>query len=244
MAVQSGSVDKGVLSATFNISERSDIPSDQGSRKVLIASLDFQVDPEWVCIPREDECVFLRCKITNSSQFTFLPGEVSVFINDSFVSKSRIQHVPPNDSFQLPLGIDPALRVTYAPVRTHKRLDTQPGFTSQGYQKQPRQETTEHSQFITIRNARPMAVLALYILDHVPVSNDSTIKVNVTSPPGLRESNRPVEGGTKEQRHETWVRPQWGVRARWAPPGIGEGAIEWVCAIGAGEEIELKLGWE
>ncbi|EUC65209.1 mucoidy inhibitor A, putative [Rhizoctonia solani AG-3 Rhs1AP] len=244
---QADGIDIGVLSATFNIPGRSNIPSDQGKHKVLIASLDFQVDPEWVCIPRKDASVFLRCKIVNSSEFTFLPGEASVFIGDSFVSKSQIQHVPSNDSFQLSLGVDPALRVTYPFVHTHKRTRSQPGFTFPGRQKQPKQATTKYSQQVTIRNTRATAVPDLHILDHVPVSNDSTVRVKVTSPQGLRDNNRPTEDETveKEKRDETWVHPQKGVQARWAPPDMGgEGAIEWVCAIGAGEEIELKLGWE
>lgn len=196
---QADGVDSGVLSATFNIPGHSNIPSDQGNHKVLIASLDFQVDPEWACIPRKDESVFLRCKVTNSSKFTFLPGEASVFIGDSFVSKSQIQHIPPSDSFHLSLGTDPTLRVAYAPVRTHKRTQSQPGFAFPGRPKQPKQEITKYSQLITIRNARPMVVPTLHILDHVPVSNDSTVKVNITSPQGLRENNRPTEDDTNEK---------------------------------------------
>ncbi|KAG8680631.1 hypothetical protein FRC11_002205, partial [Ceratobasidium sp. 423] len=242
---QADGVDAGVLSATFSIPGRSNIPSDQGNHKVLIASLDFQVDPEWVCIPRKDESVFLRCKVVNSSEFTLLPGEASIFIDDNFVSKSWIQDVPPNDSFQLSLGTDPAIRVTYAPIHTHKRTNSQPGFTFPGRQKQPKRVTTKYSQQITIRNTRPTTISALHILDHVPVSNDSTIKVNVISPQGLQENNRPTEGDTTEKQHEEWVRPQKGVRARWAPPNMGgEGAIEWMCDISAGGEVELKFGWE
>ncbi|CAE6440889.1 unnamed protein product [Rhizoctonia solani] len=229
---QVNGIDTGVLSATFNIPGQSNIPSNQGTHKVLITSLDFQVDPEW-------------CKVINSSEFTLLPGEASVFIGNSFVSKSQIGHIPPGDSFQLPLGTDPTLRVAYAPIHTHKWIHAQSGFTFPGLQKQPKQETTKYSQLITIRNNRPTAVTALNILDHVPVSNDSTIKVNVTSPQGLRGNNKPVEDDTNEQQREGWVFPQKGVQARWAPPSIGgEGAIEWMCTIDAGEGLELKLGWE
>ncbi|KAH7344652.1 hypothetical protein B0J17DRAFT_712306 [Rhizoctonia solani] len=190
------------------------------------------------------ECV-PECKIVNSSEFTFLPGEASIFIGDSFVSKSQIQHVPPNDSFQLSLGTDPTLRMTYIPLRTHKGTHSQPRFTFPGRQRQPKQITTEYSQHITTRNTRPTAVSALHILDHVPVSGDSTIKVDVTSPQGLREGGRPTEDGSTEKQHKEWVRPQKGVQARWAPPEIGgEGAIEWVCSVDAREEMELKLEWE
>ncbi|KAF8741852.1 hypothetical protein RHS02_03980, partial [Rhizoctonia solani] len=244
---QASEVDTGVLSATFKIPGISNIPSDEGNHKVLICSLDLQINPEWICIPRKDEAVFLRCKIVGSSEYTFLPGEASVFIGDSFVSKSQIQmsDVPTNDSFQLSLGTDPTLRVTYVPVQTHKHTTSEPGFNFPGRQKQAKQIITKYSQQINIRNTRSTVVPALHIIDHVPVSNLETLKVKVVSPQGLRENHRPTESGGAQSRGEVWVRPQRGVRAQWAPPDVaGEGAIQWLCAIGAGEEVELKLGWE
>ncbi|KAG8707890.1 hypothetical protein FRC09_001561, partial [Ceratobasidium sp. 395] len=84
-------VDAGVLSATFGIPGRSDIPSDESSHKVVISVLNLDAELEWVCVPREKESVFLRCKVLNASEFTLLPGEASVFMDDNFVSKSRIE---------------------------------------------------------------------------------------------------------------------------------------------------------
>ncbi|CAE6461219.1 unnamed protein product, partial [Rhizoctonia solani] len=81
----------GVLSATFSIPGRSDIPSEEGSHKVVVAVLDLEAELEWICVPREKESVFLTCNVINSSEFTLLPGEASVFMDDNFVSKSRIE---------------------------------------------------------------------------------------------------------------------------------------------------------
>jgi uncharacterized protein (TIGR02231 family) len=49
----------GVLNATFGIPGRSNIPSDEGEHKVVIAVLDLQADLAWICVPREKESVFL-----------------------------------------------------------------------------------------------------------------------------------------------------------------------------------------
>ncbi|KAF8592965.1 hypothetical protein BDV93DRAFT_612393, partial [Ceratobasidium sp. AG-I] len=181
-------VSAGVLSATFGISGRSDIPSDTGSHKVVIAVLNLQAELEWICVPREKESVFLRCKVVNSSEFTLLPGEAGVFVDDNFVSKSRIEHVAPNDSFKASLGTDPALRVSYPSVRTLKRTTIQSSFAFLA--KDTRQSVAAHSQRITVRNSRPSSVSALRVLDHVPVSTDSRLKVNVFLPNGLG----PAEG--------------------------------------------------
>ncbi|KAF8761782.1 hypothetical protein RHS01_00857 [Rhizoctonia solani] len=170
---QASEVDTGVLSATFKIPGISNIPSDEGNHKVLICSLDLQINPEWICIPRKDEAVFLRVARSAKS---------SAQVN------SQIQDVPTNDSFQLSLGTDPTLRVTYVPVQTHKHTTSEPGFNFPG---------------------RPRKAVVL--------------KVAEKSEFGLRGA----------------------LRAQWAPPDVaGQGAIQWLCAIGAGEEVELKLGWE
>jgi len=238
----------GVLSASFGISGRSDIPSDNGSHKVVITVLDLLAELEWICVPREKESVFLRCKVVNSSEFTLLPGEANVFMDDNFVSKSRIEHVAPNDSFKASLGTDPALRVSYPSVRTLKRTTTQSGFAFLA--KDSRQSIAAHSQRITIRSSRPSSVSALRVLDHVPVSTESRLKVNVLSPNGLgpvvdvsSPGNEPPESGKNKER--PWVNVRKGVKAHWAALDIGgEGTIEWLCELAPTEEVELELSWE
>jgi len=241
-------VSAGVLSATFGISGRSDIPSDKGSHKVVIAVLDLQAELEWICVPREKESVFLRCKVVNSSEFTLLPGEANVFMDDNFVSKSQIEHVAPNDSFKTSLGTDPALRVSYPSARTLKRTTTQSGFAFLA--KDTRQSVAVHSQRITVRNSRPSSVSALRVLDHVPVSTDARLKVNVLSPNGLGPAGGdalPGEGGPTlgKDKERSWVNVKRGVKARWAAPDVGgDGAVEWMCEIAPTEEVELELSWE
>lgn len=64
MAMRQAHVEStGVLNTTFGIPGRSDIPSDEGSHKVVIAVLDLQADLEWVCVPREKESVFLTVSV-------------------------------------------------------------------------------------------------------------------------------------------------------------------------------------
>ncbi|KAG8744401.1 hypothetical protein FRC10_010179 [Ceratobasidium sp. 414] len=245
---QAGVVSAGVLSASFGISGRSDIPSDEGSHKVVIAVLDLDTELEWVCVPREKESVFLRCKVVNSSEFTLLPGEASVFMDDNFVSKSRIEHVAPNDSFKTSLGTDSALRVAYPSVRTLNRTITQSSFAFLA--KDNKQSVAAHSQRITIRNSRPAAVPALRVFDHVPISTDARIKVNIISPDGLGPViavSSPGDENQDENRNKDrpWTNVRKGVKARWANLDVGgEGTVEWECEMQPNEEVELELSWE
>ncbi|KDN49256.1 hypothetical protein RSAG8_01958, partial [Rhizoctonia solani AG-8 WAC10335] len=235
----------GVLNTTFGIPGRSDIPSDEGSHKVVIAVLELQADLEWVCVPREKESVFLTCKVVNSSEFTLLPGEASVFTDDNFVSKTRIEHVSPNESFKTSLGVDSALRVTYPTAKSLKRTATQAGFSFMAKEKR---SVSARSQRITIRNSRKSPV-SVGILDHVPVSTDACLKVSVITPSGLDVAAAPTsssegndEDGTKER---PWKILRKGLKTRWAPlESGGEGTVEWSCDIAPSEEAEMELAWE
>ncbi|CAE6457900.1 unnamed protein product [Rhizoctonia solani] len=232
----------GVLNTTFGIPGRSNIPSDTGSHKVVIAVLDLKAELERICVPREKESVFLTCKIVNSSEFTLLPGEASVFMDDSFVSKSRIEYVSPSESFKTSLGADPALRVTYPAAKTLNRTAAQSGFF---FMSKEEQSVSALSQRITIRNTRPSSV-SVCVLDHVPVSTDARLKVNVLLPNGLDASGAPNEGTEDHQRGKRlWKDVQKGVKSRWAPlEAGGEGTVEWNCDIAPSDEMELELAWE
>ncbi|CAE6359602.1 unnamed protein product [Rhizoctonia solani] len=247
MAMRKAHVESsGVLNTTFGIPGRSDIPSDEGSHKVVIAVLDLQADLEWICVPREKESVFLTCKVVNSSEFTLLRGEASVFMDDNFVSKSQIEYVSPNESFKTSLGVDSALRVTYPAAKTLNRTATQSGFA---FMSKEKQSVSAQSQRITIRNSRSASV-SVRVLDHVPVSTDARIKVNVLTPNGLDTAAAPISPSNEEvddgkRKENPWKDVRKGVKARWAAlEAGGEGTVEWSCDIAPSDEAELELAWE
>ncbi|CAE6450532.1 hypothetical protein ACGC1H_003469 [Rhizoctonia solani] len=242
MAVRKAQVaSTGLLNTTFGIPGRSDIPSDQGSHKVVIAVLELKADLEWVCVPREKDSVFLTCKVVNSSEFTLLPGNANVFMDDNFVSKSQIEHVSPNESFKTSLGVDSSLRVTYPTAKTLNRKTAQSGFL---FMAKEEQSVSAQSQRITIRNTRPASV-SVRVLDHVPVSTDAGLKVNVLSPNGLQAAASNESTDESKRKENPWTEIQKGVKARWASlEAGGEGTVEWSCDIGPSDEAELELSWE
>ncbi|KAB5587315.1 Mucoidy inhibitor A [Ceratobasidium theobromae] len=109
-------------------------------------------------------------------------------MDDNFVSKTQIEHVSPNDSFKTSLGVDSALRVTYPTAKTLNRTGGQSSF----FLAKEKHTVSAQSQRITIRNSRHAAVSALRVLDHVPVSTDARIKVNVIAPKGLDSTSMVV----------------------------------------------------
>ncbi|CAE6447305.1 unnamed protein product [Rhizoctonia solani] len=229
----------GLLNTTFGIPGRSDIPSDEGSHKVVIAVLELPATLEWVCVPRSKESVFLTCKVVNSSEFTLLPGSASVFMDDNFVSKSQIEHVSPNESFKTSLGVDSSLRVTYPAAKILNRKTAQSCFL---FMAKEEQLVSAQSQRITIRNTC-LASITVRVLDHVPVSTDAGLKVNLLSPNGLEATASSNENTTEgKQKENPWKDVQKGVKARWAPlEAGGEGTVEWSCSIAPSDEVQCRF---
>ncbi|KAG8681285.1 hypothetical protein FRC09_017591 [Ceratobasidium sp. 395] len=241
--VQADSSD--ALNTTFTIPGRTNIPSDETSHKVVIQVLHLQAGVEWICIPRKQLSVFLKCNVVNTSEFTLLPGAARVFLNSNFVAKTRIEHVAPNDLFNISLGSDPALRVTYPPVRTLNHTTPQSTFLSR--KEDANRNILTYSQRITIRNPSSTVSPGLHVYDHVPVSTDTVISVKVLSPAGLGPVILPPNETTSRRNSKArdWVQIRQGVKARWAPLDMGgEGTVEWICDLGVAAEIELELSWE
>lgn len=235
------SVAEGVVSATFAIDGLSSIPSDTDSdsqtHKVSISEVALSnVDLEWVAVPKEAPTVFLQCKIKNTSSYPFLPGLASIYMGNSFVSRSWIPSVSPQEHFTMSLGADAAVRVTYHPQQKKVKQPTGPIFSSS------KTSTTSYAQRISIKNTRREVVPRLVVRDGVPHSADARIKVTVVEPRELPSGPVSAAG----------VAVKEGVRARWvqknderpADGDAGDGRLEWICAIPAGGDVDLGLAWD
>ena len=200
-------------------------------------------------------------------------GQSSVYVDGSFISKSDLPLVSPEEIFDCPLGyvhstytyvhfdflilpsVDPSIRVIYHP---RSKKVSQSGI----YNK-----TTNHffSQRITIANTKTKPIENLKIIDQVPVSQDSKITVKLVSPalgvPGESfgwgiisgESSISTAKGAGESKALPPVSVASGVVAQWhgadeagvEVEALGkDGKLNWVCAVPAQENIGLVLQWE
>ncbi|KZS87670.1 hypothetical protein SISNIDRAFT_470815 [Sistotremastrum niveocremeum HHB9708] len=250
---------EGMISATFEVEALATVPSSTieqyESHKVTIAVLKFEdIQLEWVTVPKVLPSVFLRisknvaqCKVKNASNYLLLPGSASIFMDNSFISKSDLSLVSPQETFSFSLGIDPEVKATYHPIR---KVTSKTGgiFNSKTI-------TTSYVQAISVKNNRRMTLSNLTIKDNVPVSSDSRIKVNLLQPKGLQDPND--KAGSSKVTGAKEVRVSSGVVARWAAIAGDrtavvddnveddvEGTILWACNIPPGVSQDVQLSWE
>lgn len=252
LSVRGAIANEGAISATFTIPGLSTIPSDsqnaQQTHRVSIAELDFpSVDLEWISVPKETPSAFLRCKVKNTSKYLLLPGQANVFMNGSFVSKSQIPHVSPQESFSCSLGVDPALRVTYHPQT--KRVKSS-GTAVLSLSNKTTTSTFE--QAITIKNTRQSRVHRLLLRDQVPVSSNSSYKVNLLEPRSLAANAKGAKNAA--------VLVTEGVRVQWASKreedeeskvpaedltmDTAQGLMEWIIELEPSATVDVKVAWE
>jgi len=229
----------GSVNATFRIPGRTTIPSDDDEHSVTIADLKLDAKVTWVCVPKADTRVHLEANIKNSSNYAFLSGISNVYVDRSFIARSDIPNVSPQAMFHCPLGIDPSIRVTYHPII---KMATQSGF----YNKS---RTQSFSQRISIQNTKTIAIEGVKITDHIPVSQDANIIVNLISP----ALTLPKTSTLTSKETPPRVKVSEGIIAQWNgsddPDGdfsaLGRnGRIDWICTIPAFGTVNLLLQWE
>ncbi|KAL0070022.1 hypothetical protein AAF712_002919 [Marasmius tenuissimus] len=263
-------VSKGALSATFKIPGLVTVPPTNSQHTFTIAELKLDALMTWFSIPKVDARVHLKAKVNNDSEFTLISGDANIYVDGSFVSKSRVPLVSPLQHFDCALGVDPSVLIAYHPVEKNTS-------TSGFYNK-----TTTHAytQRLTIENTRTNNVPLLKIVDHVPVSNNSQVTVKLLSP-ALNSSSSSAPSGSTSNRNSTMattsrkkapesslstaiagsagvhVKVAEGVFAQWdgADEGKGKhdvdvealgknGKLNWLCDVRPQDKVNLALRWE
>ncbi|KAJ7596911.1 hypothetical protein C8J56DRAFT_773295, partial [Mycena floridula] len=218
------------LAITYTADGGSSIPSDGVGHQVVLAALNIDGKVEYVVAPRVDPRVFLQCQIENTSEYRLLPGPVTVFLNDAFVSKTNINETNAGDTFSCYLGIDTSTKVTY--TRTCRTVKSTGGAFSESY------TSTTYSNTITIQNKRQFPLTNLCVKDIVPMSGDQKIKVILRKPDGLADAKDEVVD-LKDELKVMWSKTTDSLA------GEKEGMFEWLAgSLAAGSKLVLLSEWE
>jgi len=171
-------VSEAATSATFKIPRLTTIYSDSKAHKVTITIIKFtKTNFEYTIAPKINQNAYLKAKVTNTSDFPLLTGSVAVFFDNTFATSSSIKSASPNEEFEIALGVDPSVKITYKPV--HKFLENG-GFMSKSNTQTFKYQTE-------IKNSKSTTI-DLILWEQVPVSVYDSIKVKLLQP-DLRTTN-------------------------------------------------------
>ncbi|THH33433.1 hypothetical protein EUX98_g719 [Antrodiella citrinella] len=223
------------LSSSFTVEGKAIVPSDGAAHTVSIASFN----------------VFLRCRVENATEYRLLPGFASVFLDEEFVSKSKISEIGRNDFFECTLGVDRAMEVSYE--LTQEKTTTVD--TVRSFGDSPKAVTNCQVR-TTIKNTGSSTIKNLVVQDVLPIPSPlekDTFKVVLRKPQGLSDASADelVDVRSQVNTNEMDQQKLSGVRRkiRWSKRQVGKGGEEdgrydWVVDVLQGEELSLVAAWD
>jgi uncharacterized protein (TIGR02231 family) len=237
------------VTATLNVPGLTSVASDNVKHTVTVMELEMDAETFYCATPRTDVAMNHKMKVTNTTKYPLKGGSANIFVNGSLVAHHTISLVVPNETFECPLGLDSSIRIEFPPVK--QTITHSSKFLSLPFKA----KTTKHTftQVISVVNTKSHPVSNVQISDHIPTSDDDSIRVRLISP------SLPVPG--KDMNLEKKVIVSDGVVAHWADKtsgdmwgvsavrkgnavGAEEGLMNWTCAIPAGGRVEILLKWE
>jgi len=185
---------ESITCTSFNIPREASIPSDNKPHKVTISNLQFQVEYSYTVIPKLSLNAYLKANIRNSGKkkVPLLGGEINVFMDNNFVTKSKIQNIVPGESFSIFLGIDSSIKIDYRPVKKNTE--------STGLLKKSNFQTVIHETVITNNKNIPVKMV---MYDQLPKSDISNIKVKLIEPE-LESENNPGKESITPANNIKW----------------------------------------
>ncbi|KAK7039642.1 hypothetical protein R3P38DRAFT_2901055 [Favolaschia claudopus] len=235
----------GNINATFRVPGLVTIPCDDAVHNFTIVELKPEAKMSWVAVPKREAKTHLTAQITNASEYTLLSGTASVYVDGSFIARSAVPPVSPQESFDCPLGLDPSIRITYPPII--KKL-SQTGFGF--YNLKQKSATHSFTQRITVHNTKSVAIEGLKIIDQIHGSRNAQIKVKLAQPAlafggegGGEGTVNDADADAAGKGKAASVNVSKGVVAQWDGGDEQDRRVSWVCAVPAKGKINLTLEW-
>jgi uncharacterized protein (TIGR02231 family) len=155
---------------TFHRTKPETIPMDDRPHRCILFTAKFKGQVERMTIPALAQAVFLRAKLTNTSDHPILPGLVNVFIEANFIGTAFMDPVAPGEDFIVYFGADKDLKVTRKLMESRSESPTK--FRSS-------HKVMRH-WITTVQNFHKKE-LEILVVDQVPVSWSDNVRVAVIS---------------------------------------------------------------
>lgn len=171
MRVAEASVQSGATAVVYQIPNTASIPSDNQPVRVAITTQSFPGTFQYSAVPKLSPYVYLKTKVTNASEYAFLPGPSNIYLDGSFVGNAALDLVPPGQEFTTWLGIDQGVTVER---KLLERKEGEAGLFGGS-------KTLTYRYEFEIKNNKQSAI-ELSVWDQLPVSQNDEIKVELVQP--------------------------------------------------------------
>jgi hypothetical protein len=175
-------VKESLIAASFPISGESTVPSDNREHRVTIAVVPLGGTFSHSAVPKLQAEAFFKAGLRNSTDYPIIPGPMSVYVDNAFVSTSKLPMVMPGEKFDAYLGADNGVHVERKLL--NKVTDVSGVFS--------KSQTTKYEILITAENRKKIPQ-TLTLRENVPVSQDERVKVQIDLP--RPEEAKPDAGG-------------------------------------------------
>lgn len=213
------------LSVRFHLQSRGMLPSRPEPTRVLVGQQSLAVAPEYFCTPALDDHVWLRGKTKNTSEWTILPGEASVYFGADYLGRAQLSAVQPGEEFTLHLGRDPGLSLER--VQTED-LAKQPGvFSSRTTQVDGWRVKLQNRGALV---ARPDGAALVFVREALPRATDDRIKVELTDAKPSPSDDARWKKDFEEKGFVTWAL---------TVPRAGEALLTWRVKLSFPEGLQI-----
>jgi hypothetical protein len=213
------------LTTTYDLPGNRTLTPSSVSRRHVIAELDLSaITLSHVLVPKLRPAAFLKARIKNTSLVTLLRGKAGMTVDGTFLGSTTLPACAPDNSFNLSLGVDPLIVVTYAKP-TVRRATL--GFFA-------KEDSAVFSRVCWIKNTKSTTV-SISVHDQVPLSEDERLRINILEPKGLERE------GDQKQLEVSRDHSQWYT----GTVSLGKNReVKWDITLQKGKEIKLVLEYE
>ena len=156
---------KNETSNEYTIDAPQTVNSDNKTNTIKFRETELKAAYEYRAIPKLSKNVFLIGKVSDWYQADLIDGEANVYLENSFVGKSRINTQQFSDTLDISFGIDNNISVNREKIKD--------------YSESPFLGSTKKETFawkLTIRNNKTYPIKAK-LYDQVPISSTKEIQV-------------------------------------------------------------------
>jgi len=184
---------KNETSNEYIVDSQQSVNSDNKLNSITFRESQLNATYEYQSIPKLSKNVYLIAKISDWYKADLMDGEANIYLENSYVGKSRINTQQFSDTLDISFGIDNNISVNREKIKDFSQSE----FIGSN-------KKATYAWKLTIRNNKPYAIKAK-LIDQVPVSSNKDIQVEALELSGgvMNENTGKVSWSIELKPNET-----------------------------------------